>query len=76
MTTSAYDRAYEARPEQLRNRAARGRARYEMMKHYGEKAIAGKDIDHIHALASGGAPDAMSNLRIRSIHANRGDKTY
>jgi hypothetical protein len=72
----AYETEYESSPQQKANRAARGRARYYMMKHLGERAIAGKDVDHIKALKGGGSPTAHSNLRVRSIHANRGDKTY
>jgi hypothetical protein len=72
----SYDTDYESSPEQKRNRAARGRARYEMMKLYGKKAIEGKDIDHIHAMATHGVDNERDNLRIRSIHENRGDKTF
>ena len=71
-----YDRAHEATPEELRKRAARGRARYKMLKKYGEAALRGKEIDHIHALATGGAADTMANLRIRDPHSNRADKTF
>lgn len=73
---TSYDVAHEHTPEELEKRAARGRARYYMIKKYGERVLKNKDIDHIHALASGGSETAPSNLRVRSIHANRGDKTY
>jgi hypothetical protein len=73
---TAYDRAHEATPEELRKRAARGRARYWMVKHYGAKALQDKEVDHIKALAAGGAADDPKNLRLRDPSANRADKTY
>lgn len=36
----------------------------------------GVDIDHTKSIKGGGAPRSLSNLRRRSVHANRGDKTY
>lgn len=60
----------DARGEKPR-RAARDRARYEMAKlgmvHKGD----GEDVDHIHMLSKGGAPDARSNLRVETAHKNR-----
>lgn len=75
MGTPAYETKYESSPEQKANRAARGRARYWMMKRYGKKAIEGKDIDHIKSFKGGGGNEP-SNWRIRSVHENRGDRTY
>lgn len=72
----SYDTSYESSPEQKSHRAARGRARYFMIKRYGAEVLKHKDVDHIKAMEGGGAGDAPSNLRIRSIAANRGDKTY
>jgi hypothetical protein len=73
---TAYDVAYESTPEELSKRAARGRARYWMIKKLGAEALKGKDVDHIKSLKGGGAADAPSNLRVRSIAANRADKTF
>jgi hypothetical protein len=60
----------DARGEKVK-RAERDRARYKMQKlgmvHKGD----GKDVDHIHMLSKGGAPMAMSNLRVESAHKNR-----
>ena len=42
-----------------------------MRKELGEKAIAGRDIDHKKMVKDGGS-NARSNLRVRSRHANRG----
>jgi hypothetical protein len=72
---SAYDRAYEHRPEVKHKHAERVKARRLAAKLYGRAAIAGKDIDHVKSLQGGGQTVA-SNLRIRDIHSNRGDKTY
>lgn len=60
-------------PEQIKRRAKRVQARRVMKKELGAAAIAGKDIDHKKKLRSGGT-NARSNLRVRSIKANRGDR--
>jgi hypothetical protein len=39
------------------------------------KALVGMDVDHTKALAAGGS-NAPSNWRVRSVHENRGDKTF
>lgn len=41
----------------------------------GKTIPAGDDVDHKKSIKSGGS-NAPSNLRLRSAHANRGDKTY
>lgn len=71
---TAYDRAYEHTPAVLAIQRARNKARYDMVKRYGEKMMAGKDVDHIHPLAAG-VDNRPSNWRLRSAHANRADKT-
>lgn len=70
----AYDKKYESSPKQIKNREARNLARAHMEKKLGASAIRGKDIDHRKPLASGGSNKA-SNLRVRSVAANRGDKS-
>jgi hypothetical protein len=45
-----------------------------MTKKLGAAALRGKEVDHIRPLASGGS-GSMSNLRVRSVAANRGDKS-
>lgn len=72
---TAYDARHEATPEELAKRAARGRARYWMIKKYGEAALKGKEVDHIKAFKGGGTNEP-SNWRIRDPSANRADKTY
>jgi hypothetical protein len=67
-------REYHAKPEQIKNRAARNQARAEMTKKVGASAIRGKDVDHKVPLSRGGST-RTSNLRVRSVHANRGDKS-
>lgn len=75
-----YDKAYNARPEQKKNRAERNAARREMEKagvvHKGD----GKDVDHKKMLDNGGS-NARSNLRAVDQKTNRGwrktnGKTY
>jgi len=72
---SAYDAAYQKRPEVRARHIARLRARRAAVKKYGEAALRGKDVDHIKSLKSGGGNTA-SNIRLRPTHENRADKTY
>ena len=72
---SAYDLAYSRRPEVKKRHAEQVKARRWAIKKYGAKAVAGKDIDHVRSLKSGGST-TLKNIRIRSIHENRGDKTF
>jgi hypothetical protein len=50
--------------------ATRHRARRKVVNKLGEAAVAGKDVDHKKALKSGGSND-LSNLKVRSVSANR-----
>ena len=63
---------YEGTPEGIAARSQRNKARRAMEKKLGSAAIAGKDIDHKKPIRSGGSNNP-SNLRVRSIAANRGD---
>jgi hypothetical protein len=65
------DHGYNHRPDIIKKRAQRNSARSIMRKELGDKAIAGKDIDHKRMVKDGGS-NARSNLRVRSRHANRG----
>lgn len=66
-------REYQGRPEQIRKRAMRNKARREMIKRVGRAALVGKDIDHKRPLRRGGG-NARGNLRAISIKRNRGWK--
>ena len=61
---------YQGKPEQIKNRAERNKARSEMEKagkvHKGD----GKDVDHIKPLVKGGS-NSTSNMRVKSASANR-----
>lgn len=61
---------YQGKPEQIKRRALRNKARADMAKagkvHKGD----GKDVDHKRPLSKGGSV-AMSNLRVESVHDNR-----
>jgi len=72
---SAYDVAYEHRPAIKRKHAERVAARRLAIKEFGKQAVEGKDVDHIRSLQGGGTT-TPSNIRLRSIHSNRADKTY
>lgn len=68
---SAYDREYQARPEQVRKRVLRNAARRLMIKKHGKAALKGKDVDHVNGTKAGNKP---SNLRIISKSKNRSKK--
>jgi hypothetical protein len=65
------DRGYNHTPTNIKKRSARNQARDIMKKEVGAAALAGKDVDHIRPVRSGGG-NSRSNLRIRSEKANRG----
>ncbi len=67
----AYDKAYNARPDQKANRAARGRARYAKEKALGKKLPSNVDVHHKHQLSKGGSnhPD---NTAVTTQKKNRG----
>lgn len=68
---AAYDKAYNARPDQLKKRAARNAARRELIKDGVVKKGDGKDVDHKKML-DGGGTNARSNLRVTDQTTNRG----
>lgn len=59
---------YQGKPEQIKNRAARNKARAEMMKDGKVRKGDGKDVDH----KNGNPRDGRkSNLRVQSKSSNR-----
>lgn len=68
---AAYDKAYNARPDQVEKRMERNRARAELMKEGVVKKGDGKDVDHKKMLDAGGSND-KGNLRVVSKTENRG----
>ena len=68
---SAYDKAYQARPENVRKRVARNKARRMMIRKHGKAALKGKDIDH-----KDGNPtnNSKSNLKVMDRSKNRSKK--
>jgi hypothetical protein len=59
---------YHSRPEQIRNRSNRNKARREMTKKYGKAALDNHDIDH-----TDGNPmnNSLENLKITTKKYNR-----
>lgn len=68
---AAYDKAYNARPEQVKNRVARNQARAEMEKAGKVRKGDGKDVDHKKPLITGGGNN-RGNLEVKSPTTNRG----
>lgn len=64
---------YQGKPEQIKKRDLRNKARAMMKDKVGASAIAGKDVDHIKPQRSGGAT-TLGNLRVASVKKNRGWK--
>lgn len=64
------EKGYNSSPEQKANRAARGRARYAMIKAGKAKVGDGKDVDHKKPIVKGGG-NHPSNLRVVSPSKNR-----
>lgn len=67
---SKKQRAYNAQPEQKKNRAARNKARREAEKKGKVRKGDGKDVGHIVALKSGGSK-STKNTRVESVKTNR-----
>ena len=65
-------RDYQGTDEQIKRRAARVKARRYMEKNGKAHKGDGKDVDHKDGNPLNDNPD---NLQMRSISANRGDKT-
>lgn len=63
---------YQGKPEQIKKRAERVKARRMMEKTGAAHKGDGKDVDHIKPMRAGGT-SAKGNLRMRSKSANRSD---
>lgn len=66
----AYQKEYNARPENVDKRVANNAARREAMKDGLVKKGDGKDVDHKKMLDQGGT-NAKSNLRVQDASENR-----
>lgn len=65
-------REFHGKPEEIKKRAQRVKARRMMEKTGAVHKGDGKDVDHKKPLRAGGTT-TKSNLRVRSVKANRGD---
>lgn len=68
---AAYDKAYNAKPEQVDNREKRNAARAALTKEGKVKKGDGKDVDHKKML-DGGGDNSKGNLRVVDKETNRG----
>lgn len=60
---------YENRPEQVKRRVARNRARREAIRRHGKAALRGKEVDHVGSHRTGSLDNVPT--RIISKKANR-----
>ena len=67
----SYDKKYNARPEQLKNRTARNAARAIMEKAGKVSKHDGRDVDHKRGVSAG---NGKANLRVLSASKNRSIK--
>ena len=70
-TKAAYDKAYNARPEEVAKRVKRNQARAKMESAGKVSKGDGKDVDHKTPLKRGGG-NGDGNLSVKSQTANRG----
>jgi hypothetical protein len=68
---AAYDKAYNAKPEQVNKREMRNQARAELAKDGKVKKGDGKDVDHKKML-DGDGTNSKGNLRVVDQTTNRG----
>lgn len=68
---AAYDKAYNARPDQVKKREMRNSARAELMREGKVTKGDGKDVDHKKML-DGNGTNSKGNLRVVSQTENRG----
>ena len=66
-----YQKAYNARPEEVKKRVANNAARREMMKEGKVHVGDGKDVAHKKSLENGGG-NSKGNLAVQSREQNRG----
>jgi hypothetical protein len=64
----AKENKWESSPEQKKRRAARGRARYKLMKEGKVREGDGKEVDHMDFNPNN---NSAKNLRVKSRSANR-----
>lgn len=68
----SYDKAYQARPKQRRNRSVRNSSRRIAEKKLGASAIKGKDIGHKELLSKTKKDPRKVGFTVQSIKYNRG----
>ena len=69
---SKLQRKYNSKPAQLKNRAARNKARAAAVKSGSARKGDGKDVGHKTPLKKGGSK-ATSNTRVQSVKSNRAE---
>lgn len=64
---SAYDKAYQAKPEQVKKRVTRNRDRTKALREGRVKKHDGKDVHHPKGAANGGPTRVMSASKNRAM---------
>lgn len=67
----AYQKAYNARPEEVKKREKNNAARQQLIKEGKVHVGDGKDVGHLKPLENGGT-NKRSNLAVQSTEVNRG----
>lgn len=67
--------AYEDRPEQVKRRVARNRARRKAIKKHGKAALRGKELDHIGHHRLGSLDNVPTRIVSRKANRKRQPKT-
>lgn len=68
---AAYQKAYNARPENIKKRSANNKARRQVEKATGRDLPSDKDVHHKNPLSKGGG-NTRSNLQVTTQKKNRG----
>lgn len=71
MTEKEKYQKYHSSPLAIKRRSKRNQARRKAEKVWGKAAIEGKDIDHKNRGTGGELSNAISNIRITTVHHNR-----
>ena len=70
----AKETRYENRPEQVKRRVARNRARQKAIKRYGKARLRGKEIDHVGSHRTGSLNKVPTKIVPKRVNRRRQPK--